>query len=214
MMKFKCDVNMTEIELKLGELKKQAPKVLSDAVNDTAKDAKRLLAKTAREQYTVASSKFQKAMKLKRANPSKPVAVIRATGKQMEVIEFKTNPKKRIDGSKDSVNTKIIKNNGMKALTKKGADHHGNDLKSFIVQYASGHVSVASRVPGEQTTKNVKGYGGKYYRVKVDKIRSIPAVSIPQMLRNKQRVYGVVRPVIQEKLQNNVNRRIRKVLRK
>jgi hypothetical protein len=49
-MRFKCDVNMTEIELKLGELKSQAPKILSDAVNDTAKDAKRLLAKTAREQ--------------------------------------------------------------------------------------------------------------------------------------------------------------------
>lgn len=207
---FRCNTNIEEIEAKLGSMKKKAPNVLATAVNDTARDAKRLLAKQAKEEYSVASGKFQKAMKLEKAKPAKPVAVIRATGKQMELIDFKTNPKKRIPV--EQVQAKVYKSGSLKPLIKKGADHNGKDLKSFIVQYQSGHVTVAQRVPGEETTRTIRGANGRDYRVKADKIRSLPAVAIPQMLKNRKKVYDVVRPMVGEKLQQHINRRVRKVL--
>lgn len=207
---FTCNANIEEIERQLGGMKKKAPNVLATAVNDTARDAKRLLAKQAKEEYSVASGKFQKAMTLKKAKPAKPVAVIEATGKQMELIDFKTNPKKRV--AVEQIEAKVYKAGSMKPLIKKGADHNGKDLKSFIVQYQSGHVTVAQRIPGEETTRKIRGKNGTYYKVKADKIRSLPSLAIPQMLKNRKKVYDVVRPMVGEKLQQHVNRRIRKVL--
>lgn len=210
-MNFNVDVNIEEIQERLGDFKQKAPRVLCNSVNDTAKDARKLLAKQAREVYAVKSNKFQKNMTLKKAKPSNTVAVIKSKGKQMELIDFKTNPTKKT--KVDSTKAKVFASGQMKNLIKSGADHNGKDLKAFIVKYQSGHVTVASRVPGETVTREIQGRNGNTYRVEADKIKSMSALAIPQMLKNKSKVYNEVKPMINRRMRVHLERHIERALR-
>ena len=67
---------LAKVERKLGRLKSEAPKALKNALNQTARQARKELATEAQETYTVKSGRFNKAMKLKSATASKLEATI------------------------------------------------------------------------------------------------------------------------------------------
>lgn len=79
------------VENRLGKLKREAPKVIARAVNDTARSARVKLAQKAREAYTVKSAGFKSRMKIKAATAATLTAVIRAQGKTLTLPRFKTS---------------------------------------------------------------------------------------------------------------------------
>lgn len=88
----------------------------------------------------------------------------------------------------DAARGKVLKASGLKSLQK------GN-LKAFITKFGSGHVSVVQR----------KGTS----RLPLKKLLS---PSIPTMVGNEAKVYGIVKPNIEKNLQKNIQKQIDKIL--
>lgn len=181
------EVNKTQleqIEIKLGNMKSQAPKVLMKAINATAKDAKTDLANKAKETYAVKSPQFKRAIAQKNANTSSLTATLKITGAVNELADFKY----KANSGASAARGKVLKSSALKPLEK------GN-IKAFIVKFQSGHVSVAQR---EGTS-----------RLPIKKLLS---PSIPTMIGNEAKVYGIVKPDIEANLQKNIQKQIDKIL--
>lgn len=174
--------SLGSIEKRLGGLASKAPKVLCKSINDTATWARRELAKEAQKTYTVKSGGFNKSMKIKKANYSSLEATISSEGETLELYKFKYSK------GKNATKAQVLRSGGLKPLEKSG-------IKAFVAQFASGHRTIAQRE------------GSKRLPIKV-----LFSNSIPKMLGNEKRVYGVVEPEIQKKLSESVNKHIKKVL--
>ena len=135
MIEFEVDqTQLQRIELKLKDMKAKAPQALKNAVNATARDAKKDLADKAKETYAVKSPRFKKAIAQKNATASNPTATLKITGAVNELADFKYKD----NTSTDAARGKVLKASGLKSLQK------GN-LKAFITKFGSGHVSVVQR---------------------------------------------------------------------
>lgn len=191
MITYEYDQNtLAKVEKKLGSLKSEAPKALKNAINQTAKQARKDLATEAQKTYVVKSGRFNKAMTIKNATQSSLEATIKATGAPMELKDYKVSPATARTGANrpDLTKAKVLKAGSMKGLQK------GN-IKAFVAKFASGHASVAQR------------RGNARLPLKV-----LFSNSIPKMLGNEKRVYGVVRPTIEQNLQENIDKQVRKIL--
>lgn len=191
MIEIDYDRNMlAKVEKKLGSMKKEAPKVLKNAINQTAKQARKDLATEAQKTYVVKSGRFNKAMKIKNATSGRLEATIKATGQVMSLKDYKVSPATMRTGPQrpEVVKAKVLKAGGMKSLQM-------GDLKAFVVKFKSGHVAVAQRRGAARLP-----------------IKTLSANSIPKMIGNEKRVYGIVKPNIQKNLKANVEKQVRKVL--
>ena len=178
------------IEKKLDTMGKKTPDVMKKAINETAKQARKQLASEAQKTYVIKAGRFNKAMTLKNATKSNLEAVIGSTGNVTELKDFKVSPSRVQTGNTkpDVVKGKGLKQNSMKKLQK-------GDLKAFVAKFASGHVSVVQRRTKDRLPLKV------FY-----------SPSIPKMLGNEQKVYGIVGPDIYKNLQTNLNKYISQAL--
>ena len=183
-IEFQYDENMLRtIENALGSLKSESRKVLKNAVNKTAKQAK------TQETYVVKKTRFTKAMATKNATTSKPEAIIKITGAQMELKDFKVSPATYKPKNRPSVTkAKVLLSSSLKGLT--------SNTKAFLAQFRNGHVSVVQR------------RGKPRYPLK-----KLLSNSIPKMVGNQEKVYGIVEPDIYDNLMANIRAEIGKVLK-
>lgn len=183
-------ISLANIEKKLGSMKSEAPKVLKNAVNRTAKDARKDLIEEAQRTYVVKSGRFNKAAKITNATVGNLQAVINIKGAPLELHDYKSSPASPpVSGRRPSVTrAKVLASGGLKPLQK-------GSLKAFVTRFASGHVSIGQRTGSKRTP-----------------IKKLMSNSIPTMIGNENRVYGVVRPDIEKNLRENVEKQIRKVL--
>ena len=90
-LRFEFDEDLLHtIEDALGSMKSESRRVLKNAVNDAARDAKKDLAKKAQETYAVKQGRFTKAMKTQNATESSLTATINVTGEQLETKRFQS----------------------------------------------------------------------------------------------------------------------------
>lgn len=191
MIEINYDQTMLEqVERRLGRMKNEAPKALKIAINQTAKQARKDLAIEAQKTYTIKIGRFNKAMKIKNASSSRLEATIKATGKVMGLKDFKVSPATMQTGANrpDILKAKVLKAGRMKSL------EMGN-LKAFITKFSSGHLAVAQRRGKKRLP-----------------IKTLSTNSIPIMLGNEKRVYGIVEPNIKKNLKDNVKKQVQKVL--
>ena len=83
---------------------------------------------------------------------------------------------------------RVLQRGGLKSLEKNG-------IKAFVIKFANGHASIAQRIGKPRLP-----------------IKILYSNSIPIMLGNEKRVYGIVEPKINEYLQKQIDRHIEKVL--
>lgn len=182
------EVSLQKIEKALGNLKDEAPRVLKNAVNRTARDAKKELAAKAQETYVVKTTRFAKAMRMKNATQQFPVATISVTGSPLELKDFKTSPAKYQPANRPPVTkAKVLKSGGMKNLEIPSRN-------AFIVKFKSGHVSVAQRRSADRFP-----------------LKKLMSNSIPTMVGSQEHVYGILEPKIHDMLLANVQKEIEKV---
>lgn len=198
MIEFEVDqTQLQRIELKLKDMKAKAPQALKNAVNATARDAKKDLADKAKETYAVKSPRFKKAIAQKNATAANPTATLKITGKANSLSDFKYKSNSGATGAKG----KLYKANALKSLDK-------GSLKAFIVTFKSGHVAVVRRDP-PNLYKDVPA------RRKIGdptKLKEFYSPSIPRMVGNEAKVYGIVKPNIEKNLQKNIQKQIDKIL--
>jgi hypothetical protein len=191
---------LARIELKLKNCKEKAPLALKNAVNATARDAKKDLAAKAKETYAVKAPRFKKAIAQKNATKTKPVAILKITGEANALSDFKYKPH---EGGA-SARGKLYKASSLSSLAL------NDKLKAFVVKFKSGHVAVVRRDPPLRYTRGLaerKRVGGDR-----TKLKEFYSPSIPRMIGNEAKVYGVVKPNIQENLQKNIQKQIDKIL--
>ena len=177
------------VEEALGDLKGKSHQVLKNAVNATARDAKKHLAKKAQQTYVVKQGRFTKAMKQKNATTSNLTATINVTGAQLELKDFKVSPAAYRTGDNRPALTKakVLMSSSLKPLVR-------GPNKAFLVKFRNGHVSVAQR-------KTKARYP----------IKKLLSNSIPTMVGSQDRVLGVMEPEIYDDLMDNIIKEIRRV---
>lgn len=183
MIEFEFDQGMlAQIEKRLGAAKAEAPRALKNALNATARQARRDLATEARKTYTVKIGGFNSQMRIKNATAGNLEAIIKSRGENLELKKFSVN------GGRGGahLSTTINRNNGRKTFG-------SNAFMNKIAQ--NGHVAAAIRQGRE--------------RLPIKKIFSLP---VPSMIGNERDVYGVVEPNIMDNLQSNVDKQVSKIL--
>jgi hypothetical protein len=184
------EATLKAIELKLGKMKKDAPRALKNAVNKTARDTKKELANTAQETYTIKTMRFKKNVAQKNATQSNPTATLKVRGKANNLKSFTTK------GNTDAVaaKAKVLKTGGLKAL-----DGNGTRSKAFLVTIDNGKSKKSHTGIFERKGKN---------RYPVDELYSLTA---PGMV-GSERVYGKLEPEITKTLYKNINAQIKKIM--
>lgn len=196
---------LDEIESALGMMKDKSKRVLTTAINTTARQTVNLLVNEANNDYYISKGKIRKRMSTKKATTSRREAVVKAEGKVNHLYDFKVSPKTYIrgGGAEKGYKVKVKRGSLLKPLVlRPGA--MGDKYKAFIVEFKSGHVTLGQRVPG----KKMKSKPKKEY------VKDIFAPSVPTMLGYEEGVYGKVEPMIYAKLQDNIQEQIKKTLEK
>lgn len=185
LIEFEVDpTQLQRIEIKLKDMKHKAPQALKNAVNATARDAKKDLANKAKETYAVKSPRFKKAIAQKNATAARPTATLKITGAVNELADFKAKANEGVNAARG----KVLKASGMKPLQK-------GDLKAFVTKFGSGHTSVVQRRGKERLP-----------------LKKLLSPSIPTMVGNEAKVYGIVKPNIEKNLQKNIQKQIDKIM--
>ncbi len=184
-------------------MKEKAPKAMKFAVNDTARKARSRLWKKAQETYAVKQTGINRDMKIKFATVSTLTAVIRSRGTKIPLYRFAYrkgtlgsgvyyNPtlhrRQRGKGGISAAGKKLKSSSFKPATTAK--------LKWFVASMGSGHVGLFKR----------KSEEGR-------EISEIMGASVPEMIGDERRVYGIVEPHIESDLREAVNRHVARALR-
>lgn len=176
---------------KMSDLPFQARKnVLKNAVNATARSARKIITDKARKTYTAKISNMNKAMTIKKATNYKLEATVIAKGKPLELKSFKVSPAKppKVQRKGSTTKAKVYSSSPMKKLEYKG-------IKAFVAEFKSGHVSVAQR----KTKKRLP-------------IRVLYSTSIPRMVGNEELVFNEVKDQIQDLFDKQVQINLQKVI--
>lgn len=190
MVVIEVDDRLSYVEKRLGNLSDKAPKVICKAINETAKWARREIAKEAQKTYLVKTGGFNKSMEIKNARYSNLEAIIKSKGKTLPLKSFKfTKPK-------SGVKAQVLKDGGLKILVKDGKKAFYNKIGN-----KNDHYGIAQRT-GRPSNKDPKR----------EAIKELFSNSIPKMLGNEKRVYGIVEPRIESELDKRIEKHIKKVL--
>ena len=178
------EITVRNIEKRLGLMRSEAPKALKNALNATAKDARRDLAREAQKTYAVKVGGFTRHMKLTPASTGNLEAVIKARGSRLQFRYFSVWGGKGPKGA--PLRVLINKKHGRKTF--------GHGSRAF-----------RNRIGGGMTAARRAGASRTPYSI-------LHTVSIPQMIGNERDVYGVVEPNILSNLRKNVDRQVSRIL--
>ena len=194
-------VSVQKIEKRLGKMKSEAPRALKNALNATAKDARKDLAHKAQETYAVKMGGFNSQMKIKPANTGNLVAIIETHGEHLEFKYFSVQGGRGPSGPPLTV--LINKKHGGRKTVERGFKNNiaarGQTRKKATAKGAAGSQVVANRAAQRLGASRLK-------------IKKLFSVSVPQMIGNERDVYGVVEPNILSNLQKNVDNQVAKIL--
>lgn len=203
LVEFEVDATQLQrIELKLKDMKSKAPQALKNAVNATARTAKKDLVSRAKEVYAVKTPRFNSSIKQKNATKSTMTAILNVSG---EVNPLYTYFKGKENSGAAAARGKVLKSGSMKYLQKE-------NLKAFIATFESGHTTIVQRDPPKQYKKGLKKRLQKSPYGDTTKIKELYGPSVPKMIGNEAKVYGYLKPNIQENLQKNIHKQIDKIL--
>lgn len=204
LIRFEYDEAMLHvIEMALDNLKGESRKVLKNAVNATARQARKDLVSEAASVYTEKKAKINKTTKVKAATNAKPEATVNVKGPVQSLKEFKTSV------SISGVKAKILQASVMKVI-----QSSRGRAAAFPVKFESGHEDIAQRQIGEFYSRGAKARRDKWGpHADMTAIKTLFTNSTPKMLGG-QKVFGVVEERIYENLMDNILAQIRKVVEK
>lgn len=183
-------MGLDELKWRLGKLAPEAKNVMRMSVNDTAAKARKMLNDEARERYVVKKTKFNKALKLTKANNATLTAVLHATGRPLPLSYFEI----RKNGKRKAGQGHQLQSTSLTPITKDAG-------KTFVIRVKRGNQESSHR--------------GLFYRETDNRfpILQVYGSSIPSMI-GSQRVYGTLQPVITNELNSNLQRHVDLVLRR
>lgn len=194
---------LEEIEAALGKTKDKSKYVLRAAINNSAKEIEKRMAKGAGQRYARNEGgmrPYRAVNTIKKAKIGNLAAIIEVKDKSSDLYEYKLSDRTYYPGSKGApswIKAKQLKRNKLQRLAARpggGSDQY----KVFVVKYHSGHLALAERVPGT----SMKG------RPEKEAIRSLYATSKPKAEETvfKKDIEADVHEVLMRNIQEQINR--------
>lgn len=183
------EVNRAELEYvekKLGNMKSKAPQVFKNAVNKTARQARKRIAQSAKGAYTVKQVGFNSHMKIRAATTGNLTASVDADGKPLTVIRFKNRGGRPNKGGAGAA-----------------ADITNSGLKQIV-----------SAKGGKAFKKNglvMQRKGKDRFPLKVLHSNSVPKM-IEKIYKGERGMAGALREPIQSDLRKNIEAEVRKIV--
>lgn len=174
------------VEKKLGDMKSKAPQVFKNAVNKTARQARKRIAQGAQGAYTVKQVGFNNHMKIRAASTGNLTASIDADGKPLTVIRFKNRAGRSKKGG--AAASADITNGGLKQLisSKGGKAFKRNGL---VMQRK----------------------GKERFPLKVLHSNSVPKM-VERVYEGERGLEGALREPIQSDLRKNIEAEVKKIV--
>lgn len=213
MLVVKVDTNEDRICTVLNALGSDSGRVLKNAINRTARKARKTTAKEATKRYDYEGKEnFFNDMKFRTAKKvafGDMMAEISAKGPATEIGQFTVDNMTVARGKNrpDAISGKVMTASGMTELKNKG-------IKAFVAQFKSGHIAVVEREKLTTKQKEEGHHGGKDYKYAGYRLKKLLSPSVPQMLGNKEAINEVVEPEIQDLLVKNVERQFAMIMKK
>lgn len=193
------EVNRAELELvekKLGDMKSKAPQVFKNAVNKTARQARKRIAQSAQGAYTVKQVGFNRHMKIKNASTGNLTASVDADGKPLEITRFSNRAGSHKKGGA-AASADIVKSGMKQLISSQGG-------KAFKAGVQTGHAG---------TTHN-----GIFQRKGKSRlpIKQLYSNSVPKMVekvyQGERGMAGALKEPIQSDLRKNLEAEIKKIV--
>lgn len=215
-------VGEKEVAKALGSIPQKAPLVIRNAVNETAKDARKVMIREAKSRYAVngAGRRHLNDLKIRqRARVSDLSAELHIGGpSQKDAMKndlgyFKVNPNKSYVGGNVAnapafFKGKVLKSEGMKPLTGKG-----NLSKGFLLEFASGHVGMVQRVIGSDSDNKVTKKSRVPRWTNADgKVEKLQTMGSPSAAAMHHVIWQQVEPDVQDTLERKLEESIQKTL--
>lgn len=150
--------NVDEIKMKLGNMGKQAPKVVSRVINRVITNVKKNISIEVRKRYVVKTEDIKKTLSSSKATSTKLSAYVKSEGTRIPLYKFSVSPgEPRPKNPPKSFKAKVLKSSGLKPLD------------GFVAKMKSSHVGLFERLGKERLP-----------------VKELYGPSIPQMVGNKE----------------------------
>lgn len=220
-------VGEKEVAKALGSIPQKAPLVIRNAVNETAKDARKVMIQEAKKRYALNSKGRRHLNDLQirqKARVSDLGAELHIGGpsqkKQMrnDLGYFKTVPNRPYMGV-DVANApavfrgKVLKNGSMKKLT-----GQGNLSKGFLVKFTNSttadanHIGMVQRIVGSSGGPEKTRTGARRWRNAQGNVEQIVTMGSPSAAAMHHVIWQQVEPDVQDTLEKKLEESIQKTL--
>lgn len=193
---------MQEVLEKLAKLEQSdAKKVLKAAVNDTAKEAKTILADRAYKVYHRKRQGLNDSMTIKKATVASPSSVVYSRGRIQEPLDYKARPTTIAEqqGRKLAAKVQILRSGGLKSLEVSGR-------KAFLTEFKFNTLTGKVNRTAHQAIVQRKG------RERLP-LKTFYSPAIPVAI-GSDRTMKYAEPLIRQKLARNLEKHIEEVLGK
>jgi len=130
------DKQFEHAKLILSRIPKGIEKAMASAINRAAQSGRTAAVKKVRERYYIKASTIREPLKIERASPSSPMAILRAAGRVISLSKFKIRPTAPTPGKPKTVVATVVKGQG------------GAIQRAFVARMPAGHIGVYRRKGG------------------------------------------------------------------
>lgn len=208
-------VDSDEVRRALGDLQAKTPAVMKVAVNATAREARRMMVKSAKKRYDLSRKGIEKIEMLHqrgKATNQNPTAELYIGGPRNrmrnDLAYFHTNPSVPYMGTRVFQAPKHFRGRVLKASPMQDLGGSGTGKsKAFLVKFTSGHVGMVERQAG--TSGPALTQTGKRRWKPNNKLYTLGSASARGVHNT---VWKEVEPEVERVLEERLERRIRKVM--
>ena len=186
----KADIE--RVQKKLKGMEKDAPKVIKNAINKTAREARRKLAEGAQSAYTVKMAGWNSRMKIQNATVGNLEAIIRVKDRPLTTTRFSHRANKKKQGGA-AASADIVKG-GLKEIISRYSGTTGTRIKAFKANGLIMQRQTVDRLP-----------------VKVLRSNSVPKM-IEKVYQGERGIDRQLKDTINQALQRNIGAEIEKLL--
>ena len=210
-------VDSDEVRRALGDLEAKTPAVMKVAVNATAREARRMMVKSAKKRYDLSKKGMEKVEKLhqrKKATNRNPTAELYIGGPKWEMRNdlayFHTNPSVPYMGTRVFQAPKFFKGRVLRSSPMKKLSGSGDGKsKGFLVEFKSGHVGMVERQLETQAEPFTLRHRRRWKPNNV-----LYTLGSPDPIDVHKKSWEEVEPEVERVLEERLERRIRQVMAK
>lgn len=202
----------------LGSLQSKTPAAVKVAVNQTARQTRKLMIAAAKARYTVnaAGARHLKDLKpKKKATNTSPSATLFISKMRNDLGYFQNDPAEAFSGldvfthSPEFYKARVLASSSMKDLT-----GEGNLSKGFLAKFKSGHIGMVQRVIGSRSSHTFTASGNPRWRNKDGNVEKLQTMGAPSASAMHGKVWPDVRDDVELYLMARLQDRVDWILAK